>query len=99
MNRQEHWNQIYQSKAPQELSWYEERPELSLEMIAASGVRKDAGIIDVGAGESTLVDCLLDAGYTRLAVRVRYATQAETSLDNALRSSQPVRPRTRPRRP
>jgi ubiquinone/menaquinone biosynthesis C-methylase UbiE len=41
---------------------------LSLALIAASGISKDAGIIDVGGGTSTLVDFLLDNGFTRLAV-------------------------------
>ncbi len=68
MNRQAHWNNVYETKAAQDVSWYQRRPDASLALIAASGVGKDAGIIDVGAGASTLVDCLLDQGYTRLAV-------------------------------
>jgi 2-polyprenyl-3-methyl-5-hydroxy-6-metoxy-1,4-benzoquinol methylase len=68
MNRQEHWNQVYQTKGAQDVSWYQRRPDLSLALIAASGMSKDAGIIDVGGGASTLVDCLLDDGFTRLAV-------------------------------
>jgi 2-polyprenyl-3-methyl-5-hydroxy-6-metoxy-1,4-benzoquinol methylase len=68
MNRQEHWNQVYQTKGTDDVSWYQRRPDLSLALIAASGVSKDAGIIDVGGGASTLVDFLLDDGYARLAV-------------------------------
>jgi SAM-dependent methyltransferase len=68
INRKEHWNALYQTKAPDDVSWYQRRPELSLALIAASGAHKDSGIIDVGGGASTLVDCLLDAGYSRLAV-------------------------------
>ena len=68
MNRQEHWNQVYETKGPLDVSWYQRRPEVSLALIAAAGVSKDAGIIDVGGGTSVLVDCLLDAGYARLAV-------------------------------
>ena len=64
----DHWDQVYDSKKPEAVSWYQPRPALSLALIAASGVRKDAGIIDVGAGASTLVDCLLDEGYYPLAV-------------------------------
>ncbi len=59
---------MYQTKGSQDVSWYQRRPELSLALIAASGLSKDAGVIDVGGGASTLIDCLLDAGYTRLAV-------------------------------
>jgi len=68
MNRQEHWNQVYQTKGSQDASWRQRRPDLSLALIATSGVGKDAGIIDVGGGASTLVDFLLDDGHTRLAV-------------------------------
>ena len=68
MNREEHWNQVYQTKGTDDVSWYQRRPDLSLALIAASGVRKDAGIIDVGGGASTLVDFLLDDGYSNLAV-------------------------------
>lgn len=68
MNRKEHWNRAYQTRAPEETSWYQRRPDLSLKLVAASGVDREAGIIDVGGGSSTLVDCLLDEGYTRLAV-------------------------------
>ncbi len=57
---------MYQTKGSQDVSWYLRRPDLSLALIAASGVGKDAGIImDVG-GASTLDDFLLDDGYTRL---------------------------------
>ena len=68
MNRQEHWDQVYRTKGPQEVSWYQRRPDLSLALIAASDIGKDDGIVDVGGGASTLVDCLLEAGYGRLAV-------------------------------
>ena len=64
----EHWDNLYSSKAAGDVSWHQRRPELSLELIAASGVDKDAAIIDVGGGTSTLVDCLLDGGYASLAV-------------------------------
>ena len=68
MNHNEHWNRTYQAKGPGEVSWYQRRPDLSLALIAASGVSKDAGVIDVGGGASVLVDCLLDDGYRQLAV-------------------------------
>lgn len=68
MNRQQHWNQVYETKGPLEVSWYQRRPEVSLALIAAAGVGKDARIIDVGGGASILVDCLLEAGYTGIAV-------------------------------
>lgn len=68
MNSKEHWNQVYQTKTPDDVSWYQIRPATSLKFIEASGVGKNQGIIDVGGGASVLVDFLLDAGFKRLAM-------------------------------
>ena len=68
MDRRDHWNRVYQTKTPDNVSWYQRRPHVSLALVAASGVGKDAGIIDVGGGASVLVDHLLDLDYTNLAV-------------------------------
>jgi ubiquinone/menaquinone biosynthesis C-methylase UbiE len=68
MNRKAHWNQVYQTKAADEVSWYQTRPATSLKLIEQCGVGKGQGILDVGGGASVLVDCLLDAGFQRLAV-------------------------------
>jgi trans-aconitate methyltransferase len=68
MNRKEHWNRVYQTKAHDDVSWYQSRPSTSLKLIEACGVGKKEDIIDVGGGASVLVDFLLDAGFTRLAV-------------------------------
>lgn len=68
MNRTEHWNQVYQTKASDDVSWYQTEPATSLKLIEATGVGKGASIIDVGSGASVLVDFLLDAGFTKLAV-------------------------------
>lgn len=68
MNRKDHWDQVYQTKDALDLSWYQSRPDLSLQLIEAANVAKDAGIIDVGGGISTLIDSLIKAGYSRLAV-------------------------------
>ena len=66
--RQAHWEHVYQTKAETEVSWFEETPVLSLDIIHTAGVEKDAAIIDIGGGESRLVDALLDEGYTALSV-------------------------------
>jgi SAM-dependent methyltransferase len=68
MNRKKHWNQVYETKAPDDVSWFQTRPGISLSLIEAAGSRKDEGIIDVGGGASVLVDCLLDAGFNKVAV-------------------------------
>jgi 2-polyprenyl-3-methyl-5-hydroxy-6-metoxy-1,4-benzoquinol methylase len=68
MGTKEHWEQVYQTKQPTAVSWYQEHAELSLKLIQATGVAQSAAIIDVGGGASTLVDDLLESGYSNLAV-------------------------------
>jgi trans-aconitate methyltransferase len=62
------WEDVYQSKDEAETSWYEDRPQVSLDLIAATGATIDAAIVDVGAGASRLVDCLLEQGFRRITV-------------------------------
>jgi SAM-dependent methyltransferase len=64
MDYKKHWANIYTTKQPDEVSWYQFEPTYSLDLIDASGIGLDAPIIDVGAGASTLVDHLLARGYT-----------------------------------
>lgn len=63
-----HWQTVWTTKPADEVSWYQDDPAPSLAMIAAAGLRKDAAIIDVGGGASTLVDRLLERGYVHVAV-------------------------------
>jgi SAM-dependent methyltransferase len=81
VKRKAHWERIYATNAPNEVSWFQARPEISLRMIEASGVGADGRIIDVGGGASTLVDHLLDAGYRN--VSVLDLTQGSTELARA----------------
>ena len=78
-NAKEHWESIYQTKEPNEVSWYQEKPETSLNLISETGIEKNAKIIDVGAGASELVDNLLALGF-------RNITALDVSL-NALNES------------
>jgi SAM-dependent methyltransferase len=64
----DHWERIYTTSASETRSWYQRVPTMSLEMIARTNVSVDAAILDVGGGDSTLVDHLLGAGYTNVAV-------------------------------
>jgi len=64
MDRRAHWDQVYQSKKPTEVSWYQPSAERSLRFIRRLG-KTHARILDIGAGASPLVDALLDAGYPR----------------------------------
>ena len=65
---EEHWEHIYRTKAPTQVSWYQPEPRLSLDLIKLVAPDRQASIIDVGGGTSKLVDGLLEAGYTNLTV-------------------------------
>lgn len=67
-DRQSHWQNVYASKTEKEVSWFQENPAPSLDMIAATGISTDASIIDVGGGASRLVDSLVEKGFRRLAI-------------------------------
>jgi ubiquinone/menaquinone biosynthesis C-methylase UbiE len=68
MHSKEHWEKVYTSKATDAVSWFQPHAELSLKLIKSTGAGKDAAIIDVGGGASTLVDDLLTEGYSDLTV-------------------------------
>jgi 2-polyprenyl-3-methyl-5-hydroxy-6-metoxy-1,4-benzoquinol methylase len=63
-----HWEEIYKSKAPDQMSWYRPHLEKSLALIERAAGGRSASIIDVGGGESTLVDDLLARGYENISV-------------------------------
>ncbi len=68
MNTQLHWETVYGTKAPDEVSWFCPHLETSMSFIKRSTPDRSARIIDVGGGESTLVDDLLERGYTNVTV-------------------------------
>lgn len=61
-----HWEKIYTNSSPEKLGWYEEIPEPSLQLIEKCHLDKDAVLLNVGAGATTLVDKLLNLGYTNI---------------------------------
>lgn len=67
-NLKSHWNRIYAAKASHELTWAQEVPQVSLDFIASFDLPKNARIIDIGGGDSKLVDHLLKLGYSDLTV-------------------------------
>ncbi len=67
-NRKQHWESIYQTRQLTEVSWYQPTPEISLELIQQFNVPLNAKIIDVGGGDSFLVDHLLNLGYLNITV-------------------------------
>src|SRR5947209_7836581 len=68
MDVKTHWEKIYTSKAPDEVSWYRPHLEMSLALIHRGADGPSASIIDVGGGESTLVDDLLARGYQNITI-------------------------------
>ncbi|SOE66293.1 Methyltransferase domain-containing protein [Burkholderia sp. OK233] len=68
MDSKNHWEDVYRSKAPDEVSWYRSHLDTSLRLIEKIAPDRNAAIIDVGGGESTLVDDLLQRGYRDLTV-------------------------------
>ena len=68
MDTRSHWEKVYDTKAPDQVSWFRPHLQMSLSLIEHASPDRSASIIDVGAGPSTLVDDLLVAGYRDLTV-------------------------------
>jgi len=68
LNSREHWENIYLTTKPDEVSWTQEVPVTSLEFIRQFNLPKSAKIIDIGGGDSKLVDHLLELGYDDITV-------------------------------
>jgi SAM-dependent methyltransferase len=66
--RQAHWENVYGTKGEKEVSWFQDSPTISLELIDATGVATGASILDIGGGASRLVDALLEQGFESLTV-------------------------------
>jgi 2-polyprenyl-3-methyl-5-hydroxy-6-metoxy-1,4-benzoquinol methylase len=67
-DRKNHWENIYKTKALNEVSWFEPTPETSLSFFKQFNVPSSAKVIDIGGGDSFLVDNLLTLGYTNITV-------------------------------
>ncbi|WP_114819403.1 class I SAM-dependent methyltransferase [Chryseobacterium sp. KLBC 52] len=63
-----HWENVYETKNPDQVSWTQKKPQTSLDFIHSSGLGKNASIIDIGGGDSNLVDFLLEEGYENITV-------------------------------
>ncbi|TDE13302.1 MULTISPECIES: class I SAM-dependent methyltransferase [Dyadobacter] len=67
-NTKNHWEKVYETKNPDQVSWTQQIPRTSLDFISSFGLKKDVKIIDVGGGDSKLVDYLLDEGFEHVTV-------------------------------
>ena len=68
LDKKKHWETVYETKNPDQVSWTQETPKTSLEFIHSFGLKKTAKIIDIGGGDSKLVDYLLDEGFENVTV-------------------------------
>lgn len=68
MSRDEHWETIHRRGRPEEVSWYRPHLERSLHFVEEAGLTSDAAVLDVGGGTSTLVDDLLERGFSKVSV-------------------------------
>ncbi|MCD0477371.1 class I SAM-dependent methyltransferase [Chryseobacterium sp. LC2016-29] len=87
-NYKDHWQNVYETKNPNEVSWTQKIPQISLDLIEKVSKRKSSKIIDIGGGDSNLVDFLLEKGFENISVldisakalekaKTRLETQAE----------------------
>ncbi len=82
-SRQQHWEGVYETKRETEVSWFQDNPQLSLSLIREHAPDKNAGIVDVGGGASSLAAKLVGAGYHDLTVLDISAAALKRSQANA----------------
>ena len=68
IERKRHWDKVYETKSRDQVSWTQDIPKTSLDFISAFKLDKTAKIIDIGGGDSKLVDHLLDQGYSDITI-------------------------------
>ena len=78
-DKKKHWNNIYETKELKDVSWYQPIPQTSLDFIEKAQLAKNAAIIDIGGGDSFLVDHLLQFGYSNVTV----LDISETAIERA----------------
>lgn len=67
-NNKSHWENVFATKNPNEVSWTQKYPKTSMDYLESLNLSKTANIIDIGGGDSNLVDALLDKGYENIWV-------------------------------
>ncbi len=66
--RRSHWEDVYTGKDEAQVSWFQEAPEPSLELLQRAGATASSAVIDIGGGASRLVDCLMSLGFEDVTV-------------------------------
>lgn len=88
MDTKTHWEKVYTTKQPETVSWYRAHLETSLALIERAAHSRSASIIDIGAGESTLVDDLVARRYENISV----LDVSQTALDVTKKRLGPLAP-------
>ncbi len=91
MDVKSHWEKVYATKTPESVSWYRAHLETSLALIERAAESRSASIIDIGGGESTLVDDLLLRGYKNLTVLDVSQTAIEVTKKRLGQAAEQVR--------
>ena len=68
LDKKAHWDNVFATKQETEVSWYQQKPETSIQFFVENNIPKEAKIIDIGGGDSYLIDNLLELGYTNLSL-------------------------------
>jgi len=85
MNTSQYWDEVYSTKAADEVSWFQPYPKTSMEFVALFNLPLDANIIDIGGGDSLFVDALFDKGYRNiyvLDISIKAIEKAKQRLGN-----------------
>ena len=91
MDARSHWEQVHATKDPEKVSWFRPHLERSLELIERAAPDRLASILDVGAGQSTLVDDLLGRGYRNITVLEISQTALDASKERVGQSGSAIR--------
>ena len=68
LTKKEHWEKVFSTKQENEVSWYQPKPQTSIHFFTENHIPKEAKIIDIGGGDSYLIDNLLELGYHNLSL-------------------------------
>ena len=79
MDRKQHWEKVYQFRTLEEFSWYQPKPDIAIHFLKLFQVSRSARIIDIGGGDTLLVDYLLEQGFERVSV----LDISETAIERA----------------
>jgi len=89
-NPKAHWDNVYQTKPPEAVSWFQEHATRSLALIQAVGAATDSRVIDVGGGASTLVDDLIESKFTNISVLDLSTSALDVARQRLGSKAQPV---------